>query len=646
MAQLKEEILLSTGQFDKKIDGVIDKVNQLNRTGKNVGNGFNDSLGGMIAKCTALTGALGAGALAAKTFSEVLKRNDAIGDAFGAAMDSAKASVNTFWNALAKGNFRTFITDLQSATAAAQEAYTALDQLETTKTFNMFKLQELETAYKKALILSKDRNLAEGERLKYLNQAKRIMAEQNKLLRQQMEYTLIAANKKMNGLLAQNGLSKLMGDKKMQDWYFGNKETIEKEVERVNKLKESAQRKWSKKMMVQNQNGTMTTQTYYDKGYYDWLDKNKGILERAERYSNFLNMIDTNASELNEILQLRIDADNIDLKLTQDKFDVDSSDYKLHKGINKELTEREKIMQRVNAAYQSAMAKSAKIVEEERAAKRLPTTPNLTPMEAFKADEYRKAVNSGKGYYNFNPDGGEKTYNAQGIEVYYHANEESIQGIYEKYNDLVGKIQNVVRDSDIGVLTAEEAQSAIDAINQQIEQLGLKPLMIHVETDAEKTLKETADLIDNISNSFSNLGKSLEMPALDVAGVIAQAIASIIQGYATATTQAAKLGPWAWVGFSLAGLAQVANVVSSIHNLSGYANGGVIGGSSYSGDRLLARVNSGEMILNTREQSNLFNLLDNGASGGVNGGNVHFVIRGSELHGVLANYNNRNNKLR
>jgi hypothetical protein len=303
-------------------------------------------------------------------------------------------------------------------------------------------------------------------------------------------------------------------------------------------------------------------------------------------------------------------------------------------------------MQRVNAAYQSAMAKSAKIIEEERAAKRLPTTPNLTPMEAFKADEYRKAVNSGKGYYNFNPNGGEKTYNAQGIEVYYHANEESIQGIYEKYNDLVGKIQNVVRDSDIGVLTAEEAQAAIDAINQQIEQLGLKPLMIHVETDAEKALKETADLIDNIGNSFSNLGKSLEMPALDVAGVIAQAIANIIQGYATATAQAAKLGPWAWVGFSLAGLAQVANVVSSIHNLSGYANGGVIGGSSYSGDRLLARVNSGEMILNTREQSNLFNLLDNGASGGVNGGNVHFVIRGSELHGVLANYNNRNNKLR
>ena len=40
-----------------------------------------------------------------------------------------------------------------------------------------------------------------------------------------------------------------------------------------------------------------------------------------------------------------------------------------------------------------------------------------------------------------------------------------------------------------------------------------------------------------------------------------------------------------------------------------FANGGVVGGSSFSGDRLFARVNSGEMILNTRQQGNLLGML-------------------------------------
>ena len=35
-----------------------------------------------------------------------------------------------------------------------------------------------------------------------------------------------------------------------------------------------------------------------------------------------------------------------------------------------------------------------------------------------------------------------------------------------------------------------------------------------------------------------------------------------------------------------------------------------MGGASPSGDRLIARVNSGEMILNTRQQRRLFDLLD------------------------------------
>lgn len=67
----------------------------------------------------------------------------------------------------------------------------------------------------------------------------------------------------------------------------------------------------------------------------------------------------------------------------------------------------------------------------------------------------------------------------------------------------------------------------------------------------------------------------------------------------------------------------VAAVVAALASISGaFANGGIVGGSSPNGDRLLARVNSGEMILNSAQQSRLFNFI-NGVTPFANGGIVY-----------------------
>ena len=60
---------------------------------------------------------------------------------------------------------------------------------------------------------------------------------------------------------------------------------------------------------------------------------------------------------------------------------------------------------------------------------------------------------------------------------------------------------------------------------------------------------------------------------------------------------------------------------------------------------MLARVNAGEMILNRKQQSNLFNALD---SGGATGGmrNVTFTLSGSTLKGCLKNYESKMSKLK
>lgn len=69
------------------------------------------------------------------------------------------------------------------------------------------------------------------------------------------------------------------------------------------------------------------------------------------------------------------------------------------------------------------------------------------------------------------------------------------------------------------------------------------------------------------------------------------------------------------VGIALAAAA-VAGIVALFATLPKFARGGIIGGGPTSGDKMLARVNAGEMILNQGQQSHLFEAINSGKLGG------------------------------
>lgn len=93
-----------------------------------------------------------------------------------------------------------------------------------------------------------------------------------------------------------------------------------------------------------------------------------------------------------------------------------------------------------------------------------------------------------------------------------------------------------------------------------------------------------------------------------------------------------------WVGPALA-VAAVAAVLAAIAaaGKNKFANGGIVGGTSYSGDHNIIRANSGELVLNKHQQASLWNMIN--GKGGAGVGNVQFIIRGSDLVGALNNYN-------
>ena len=133
------------------------------------------------------------------------------------------------------------------------------------------------------------------------------------------------------------------------------------------------------------------------------------------------------------------------------------------------------------------------------------------------------------------------------------------------------------------------------------------------------------------------------------------------EAVAEATASGAKLPFPANLAAIASGLSAVMGALMFVGK---FATGGIVGGNSPSGDRLFARVNSGEMILNMTQQRRLFDFL-NGAgslrgvsapqltrvnptaadlrgllrepSGGGQGGTVRFTLEGRTLVGVLAN---------
>lgn len=253
------------------------------------------------------------------------------------------------------------------------------------------------------------------------------------------------------------------------------------------------------------------------------------------------------------------------------------------------------------------------------------------------------------------------------------------------YNNAQTKVSTMKQDFEIGIIGKDEFDSQLKELNSQLEDLGLQKIDLEVDddgtiVDTSDRLKELKETLQNVTRSMSGecgqmveqfaqlaeilgdenadsatkaaaglvtMGEALQKIGSDgmvaKVGAVMAAIGQIILGFATASAQAAALGPFGWLAFLGAGLAAVATTIST---LKGFAEGGIIEGASHSGDKVLARVNAGEMVLNKRQQSNLFNLLDgNGIGHNTGGGKVEFVIKGSALKGVLNNYNDKMNKL-
>ena len=118
--------------------------------------------------------------------------------------------------------------------------------------------------------------------------------------------------------------------------------------------------------------------------------------------------------------------------------------------------------------------------------------------------------------------------------------------------------------------------------------------------------------------------------------------ATAAEAIASGTKSAADIPMVGWAVALAAGAALLAMLIGAMSSVKKFAGGGI---NSFHGDKVLARVNAGEMVLNNEQQRKLFKMINEGPTSNTTNGQVEFKIRGTELVGVLGNVNRKNSMI-
>lgn len=155
----------------------------------------------------------------------------------------------------------------------------------------------------------------------------------------------------------------------------------------------------------------------------------------------------------------------------------------------------------------------------------------------------------------------------------------------------------------------------------------------------DNTSLSASEGLGALSGAMGNLSGMLGEGAgawMNYAGGIVSAVSSALPALeALAAAQAAAavtktaLSPWTVIS----GIAAVTSIIAAMSQIPKFATGGVVPGNALSGDNVLIRANSGEVVLTKQQANNIGSAL-----AGL-GGNVRFVIEGDKLVGVLNNHN-------
>lgn len=602
MADLVTRLLLNSSQFDNNIRRSTQQVQQFQQVGRNI-----------TATIGRFAGVLGIAMTAGEAFNKVLNSSQTLGDMTASNMAALKTSVDEFFYSLGSGNLSNFLTGLGDMIDKAKEAYAALDQLGNTQiSYGVFSAKS-QSEIADAQYIAKNKFAPADQRNAAFDKWRITLQEQQAANIRLQEELINSASKAVEARTNAN-ITVTMED--MLKAFEADLLDPAKRDEVKSRAKNgtanyqsNAKRKdWSqeqKDALAESQKQNLIIHTMLEK-YSD--DELKDIAAKIQQYYQLNSALKSTAREYNETAN---EYNNSMAKMEGFKSVESLEGFKVFTGTTTNKT------------------------EVKLPVKPVIPTGSLAELDAQIAS-LRKELNlaiSNEDRIRINAELNALTEQKRVIEFQY------------KYpNAPTGKLDG--KPAGLAGMVKPEIPTSLPKFSSPITNKNIK-----LNNEYAQSLGAIASIMGSVTNMTNEGAAAWLSWGANLISAVAAAIPQIValttakKGEAIASG-VASAAQTPFVGWLLVGAAAAA-VVAALASIPSFSTGGIFAGNSTIGDMNLARVNAGEMILNNRQQRNLFNLLNgNGIIGSAGGGQVEFKIRGKELVGVLANYNNKTAKVR
>lgn len=602
MADLVTKLILNNDDFNRNLKMSAQEIKQF----RDIGNKVTGTLG-------KFAGAIGAATSAHEIFERTVRGSQTTSDNFDLIMRACTTTVDSFFSALSTGDFSTFNQGLDVLIQKAMDANSALDQLgNTIISFDYFSGKN-NAAFNEKLNIARDNSKSKAERDKALQEAKKIYSDQQSNTKSLYDTSLAAVKAVVaegSGFLRASDIS----------W---------EDVERIIHVDLERRRDAKKKAYTQQYNDLLKIQELSIKKHTTYTFEDRGNTSRAvahvDRAAVRKDMEKYNAKFkdamlFNEILVKQ--SDDWLKNLTGMMGKSNSAEYALSSMQRKMLRITN---QGAKGGSHGGKGGTSKNVLTDKQMIDLQKVFDNTTTVKIKFD-FEKSIDELQTELSFLEKKFKKEPPEIAVTLIPRMNElkEAINKI-EKGDIPTGKPRirefKAVKENPINSDMTAQNEDYIDSLN------GIATLLNNI---SQLTNDSAAAWINWAATLMSSIAAAI--PAIEALSA-AKKEEAVANGVASATQTPI-------VGWLLAGAA-VAAVAAALFAMPKFATGGIVGGNSSVGDMNLVRVNSGEMILNGSQQRRLFDLLNGGGAMGNANNEVEFKIKGSQLVGVMNNYNKK-----
>jgi len=343
------------------------------------------------------------------------------------------------------------------------------------------------------------------------------------------------------------------------------------------------------------------------------VEKTIGLLNQLDREADFnVRAAKAMGKSTSEVLQIKLN-DAIKRRNEADLAALDIQD------VNSEAYKK---LKEKSAKYQAIIDKTIDDIKLDKIA------------QQYKTGEYaikggRSGGGSGRTTKEF--DVSKIAFNPTSDDSMKYDPNQNFQSVYEQL-----KPENFLGTSDEWEKYKDTITGAVGSIGESFDNLtewttDYEPFKEQMDkvTKAAKEQKMAMGLASQAVSALGSAMSSIEDPGAKAAGMVMQSLASIALGFATASAQANTAGTgWGWLAWVAAGLAAMATAISTVHSLTGFAEGGIVDGSAYSGDNIPIMANAGEVVLTKAMQGNLASSL---SENGLNSMNIAGRIKGTDI---------------